>query len=342
MNVIECDDTHRDAWDAYVHASPTASFYHLYGWRGINTEEFGHRSLYLAAIEDERVVGVFPIVQVKSRLFGNLACSMPFVNFGGPCGDTEAAEVALLDGATHFVARERIAYLEMRNRRRFGHDLPTSEHKVSMTVDLAPDPETLWKAFKTDHRKDVRRAYKNGLSARVGGADLLDAFYTVLGESWHQLGTPFYRKSLFSRILETFPQACRISVVFAGDQPAAAAFDGLHGGMVEGMWLGIRAEYRSQMAGYALYWELIKDACERGFDRFHLGRSTSDSGAEVFKRKWNAYPTQLYWQYILGTRRTMPALDVHNPRYQLAIRAWQRLPAGLTDRLGPLIARNIP
>ncbi len=84
MNVIECDDSHRDAWDAYVHASPAASFYHLYGWRGINAEEFGHRSVYLAATEDGRIVGVFPIVLVKSRLFGNLACSMPFVNFGGP------------------------------------------------------------------------------------------------------------------------------------------------------------------------------------------------------------------------------------------------------------------
>ncbi len=62
----------------------------------------------------------------------------------------------------------------------------------------------------------------------------------------------------------------------------------------------------------------------------------------MFKRKWNAYPTQLYWQYILGTRRAMPALNVDNPRYRLAIRAWQRMPAGLTERLGPLIARSIP
>jgi FemAB-related protein (PEP-CTERM system-associated) len=342
MNVIECDDSHQGAWDAYVHASPAASFYHLYGWRGINANEFGHESLYLAAMENGRIVGVFPIVEVKSRLFGNLACSMPFVNFGGPCADSETAENALLDEAAHFVARERVAYLEMRNRRRLGTDLPTSEHKVSMTVDLASDPDILWNAFKTDHRRDIRRADKNGFAARVDGDTLLDPFYEILSESWHALGTPFYRRRYFERILTTFPQNCRICVVFVGDEPAAAAFDGSHGDTVEGMWLGVRGKYRNQMAGYVLYWELIKDACQKGFRRFHLGRSSSDSSGETFKRKWNAYPTQLYWQYVLGTRRAMPALNVQNARYQLAIRAWRRLPAGFTQRLGPFIARSIP
>jgi FemAB-related protein (PEP-CTERM system-associated) len=342
VTVVGCDDSHREAWDAYVRRAPGASFYHRYGWRDINREEFGHRSLYLAAFEDDRIVGVFPIVNVKSRLFGNLACSMPFVNFGGPCGDSEAAEQALIDEAGQYVHRSRMAYLEMRNRRRLSAVLPTSEHKVSMTVDLVPDPDTLWKAFKTDHRRDIRRAYKYGLSARFGGLDLLDPFYDILAESWHGLGTPLYRKRYFERILRTFERECRICVVFAGAELAAAAFDGSHGETVEGMWLGVRDKYRAQLAGYVLYWELIKDACQRGFRRFHLGRSTSESAGEVFKRKWNAVPHQLYWQYLLGTRREIPSLNVENPRYRAAIRLWQRLPVGVVRRIGPSIARSIP
>ena len=43
-----------------------------------------------------------------------------------------------------------------------------------MTLDLAADPEVLWKNFKTGHRQDIRRGYKNGLTARFGGAELLD------------------------------------------------------------------------------------------------------------------------------------------------------------------------
>jgi FemAB-related protein (PEP-CTERM system-associated) len=342
MDLIECDDSMCAAWDEYVCRSSDASFYHRYGWRRINEEEFGHRSFYLAAVEDGRVSGVFPVVRVKSLLFGNLACSMPFVNFGGPCGDTAGVEEALLNQAEALVTRERLAYLEMRNRRLIGSGLPTCQHKVSMTVALDADPETLWKAFKHQHRQEIRRAAKFGLNARCGGAELLDDFYTVLSESWRDLGTPLYRRSYFRRIMEQFPGATRICLVCAGGEPAAAAFYGIHGKVAEGMWLGARLKFRRQLAGYLLYWEFIRDACILGLERFHLGRSSNDSGGEAHKRKWNAYPTPLYWQYVLGTQRALPALNVQNPRYQFAIRAWRRLPLAVTQRVGPALARTIP
>ena len=99
-----------------------------------------------------------------------------------------------------------------------------------MTVDLVADSEVLWKSFKTGHRQDIRRGYKNGLTARFGGAELLDPFYEVMSESWQQLGTPFYRKQLLRRgSLEAFGDDLRICVVYAGDRPAGVAFDGIQG-----------------------------------------------------------------------------------------------------------------
>lgn len=342
MHVIECDDSLGEAWDEYVRRSPEASFYHLYGWRHVNEAEFKHRTFYLAAVEGGHVVGIFPIVEVRSRLFGKLACSMPFVNFGGPCADEPRVEHALLAHAEALVARERLAYLEMRSRRPVGDGLPTLDHKVSMSVDLASDPDVLWKAYTPDHRREIRRASKNGLEATCGGVELLDPFYAILSESWRDLGTPLYAESYFRRIVTQFPKQIRICLVSSGQEPAAAAFYGEHGSVAEGMWLGTRAKFRRQLAGYLLYWAFIKDACERGLQRFHLGRSTSESGGEFHKRKWNAYPTQLFWQYILGTAREVPRLNTTNPRYHLAIAAWKRMPLRLTRRLGPAIARAIP
>jgi lipid II:glycine glycyltransferase (peptidoglycan interpeptide bridge formation enzyme) len=143
-------------------------------------------------------------------------------------------------------------------------------------------------------------------------------------------------------VARTFPDITRLCVVYAGQEPAAASLDMLAGETAEGLWLGSRAKFRRQYAGYVLYWELIKNACERGLKKFHLGRSKAQSGAEVFKKKWNAYPIQLYWQYVLRTRREIPQLNVDNPKYQLAIRAWQKLPVPVTQVIGPLIARSIP
>lgn len=343
MTIIECGAQHQQAWNDYVQASPHASFYHRFEWKAINEQSFGHQTAYLAALDGDRIVGVYPLVQVKSLLFGNIACSLPFVNYGGPATDTEASERALLDAAAAVCERWKVDYLEIRSQRKLDDRYPSSEHKVSMTVDLPPDPETFWNGFRSDQRKDIKRAYKNGFVARFGGIELLDAFYDILSESWRNLGTPIYRKDYLERVIRTFPGETRLCVIDdASGQPAAAAFCGHHRDIVEGMWLGMRDDARRQMVGYVLYWELIQDACRRGYARFHLGRSTADSGGEVFKRKWNAYPTQLYWQYLLRTRSEVPQLNVNNGKYKLAIAAWRKMPVSMTQQIGPLIARSIP
>jgi FemAB-related protein (PEP-CTERM system-associated) len=343
MKVIECGPGDAARWDAFVAGCEQASFYHRFGWKAINEDMLGHRTAYLAAITDDGVVaGVFPLVQVKSRLFGNIACSMPFVNYGGPAATSEDVERLLMDAARRACDAWQVEFLEIRSKRYLGDALPSTDHKVSMTVALDANPDTLWTAFKTDHRKDIRKGYKNGLSARFGGADLIDPFYEIMAESWHHLGTPFYRKAYFERIAKELGPDLRMCLVSAGDRPAGVALCGVQGGTVEGMWLGTRGEYRNQGVGYVLYWELLKRACEEGQRVFHLGRSTAESGGETFKKKWNATATQLYWHYLLRTRTELPQINVNNPKYQLAIRTWRKLPFGVIQTVGPWIARAIP
>ena len=222
---------------------------------------------------------------------------MPFVNYGGPCADDGATSSGcLLDEASQIVrdGAANTSRSDPGNRWRSNCHLRAQSEPDRRA---GPDPEILFKAFKTGHRQDIRRALKNGLTARFGGADLLDDFLHVLAESWHELGSPFYAKDYFERILDAFPDSVRICVVYIGDEPVGAAFDGLHGDTVEGMWLGIKNAYRRLLVGYALYWELIKNACENGLHSFHLGRSTADSNAETFKKKWNATVTPLHWSY---------------------------------------------
>lgn len=343
MKIISCDESHRERWNAFVERSPLASVYHRFEWRDINRACFGHRSVYLAAVENDEVIGILPMVRLISRLFGRIACSMPFVNYGGVCAETPDAERALLEAGKGVCDEWRVDYLELRSQRELGHDLPVARHKVSMTIALDRDPDVLWKNYRTGHRQDVRRGYKNGFTARCGGEELLDDFFVVLAESWRDLGTPIYRKTYLREIARLLTSRVRLCVVYAPDgEPAAAAFDALHHRTVEGMWLGTRSRYRRDYAGYVLYWELIRSASEQGFERFHLGRSTAESGAEVFKRKWNAETTQLYWYYVLRRGKELPQLNVNNPKYRLAIDIWRKLPVPVTQMIGPFIARSIP
>ena len=342
MKIINCDETYANAWDDYVSRHEQASFYHLFGWKALNETCFGHQTFYLAAVDDGGIRGVFPLVSLKGRLFGNILCSLPFVNYGGPCADEPAIEQQLLNEARAIVDQRQVDYLEIRSLRKLDGELQTSEHKVSITVALDQNSEVIWDGFKTGHRKHIRQAYKRELTARSGGIELLDTFYDILAESWGNLGTPLYQKSYFEHVMKTFSGSTRIFVVDHKGVPVAAALNGYFRGIVEGMWLGTRPRHRELEPSYVLYWEMIKDSCERGFQQFHLGRSTVDSGGETFKKKWNAYPTQLYWQYVVRNGRPMPQLNVSNPKYKLAMSVWRRLPRAVTSLIGPLVAKGIP
>lgn len=329
-------------WDDFLATQTSASFYHRYAWKRINEQQFGHRTFFLESTYGGQLVGVLPLVLVDSRLFGRILCSMPFVNYGGPCVQDGEATAPLLEAVKQLTRRLQADYAEIRTLDPLSTELPTALHKVSMTIALQPDPELHWNAFTSKHRTNIRRIYKNGLEVVHGHADQLDAFYRVLTRSWRQHGTPLYHRQYFSDILAAFPREARIFVVYHGATPVAAAFNGYYRDTVEGMWAGTDPAYRDLQPSYVLYWEMIKHASENGYRHYHLGRSTADSTGESFKKKWNAESKQLYWTYYLPNGRPMPQLNVDNPRFRLAIRIWQKLPLRVTTLAGPLLARGIP
>lgn len=343
LDVVEARGSSQAAdWDTFVSSQPNGSFYHLYGWGEINEAALGHSAHYLLAHDGQRIHGALPLTLVSSRLFGRIMCSMPFVNFGGPCSTGQASEQALLAAAMKLADDRGADYLELRCAAPLETSLPVSHRKISMQIDLCADPDEVWNGFSSKHRTAIRRSYKNELEVYSGGVELLPIFYGVMEQSWRALGTPLYSRSYFERVMRTFPDATRIFVCHRNKEPIAVAFNGYSNGAVEGMWAGGGALARSLQANYVLYWEMIKDACLRGCTRYHLGRSTADSGAEDFKKKWNARVHQLHWYFYRPHGGPMPELNVANPKFRAAIAAWRRLPLWATRLLGPPIARLIP
>lgn len=305
-------------------------------------EVFGHNTYYILCASPDKVLGVLPLIHLKSRLFGNILCSMPFLNFGGLVADTMEVERCLLDEAEKLSRKLGVDYTELRHMREIHHSLPQKTHKVSMTIKLDNDPEVLWNNFSSKHRNELRKSFKNGLEFRVGKMDMLDDFYNVLSEGWRDLGTPIYNRYFFDKIVQELEEHIELTGVYHENTPIAVAFNGLFKDTVEGMWTYALPRYRHLRSNYFLYWKMIERACEAGFNIYHLGRSSKDSGNLHFKNKWNAFPQQLYWDFILHKKTELPSLDVDNPKYKMLIKTWQTMPVRLTQIIGPPIARSIP
>src|SRR3954470_11664080 len=125
-------------WDSFVASCPGATFFHRAGWREIIEDVFRHRARYVLAERNNDIVGVLPMAELSSRLFGHALVSLPFCVYGGPAANDAEASNALLAHAGRLARSLRVDYLELRNRAALRADWPRQDLYVTFRKALAP------------------------------------------------------------------------------------------------------------------------------------------------------------------------------------------------------------
>lgn len=342
MKIEPLRATDEAAWDAFVREHPAGSIYHLSGWRQLIAEVFGHGSHHLLARDEAgAIAGVLPLVRVKG-LFGDYMVSLPYFTYGGPLGASEAVEAELMHAAGALAGELGVSHVEFRGFAVREPAWPVRTDKVTLHRPLAADEDGLWKSLSKERRRQVKKARDGKSEVLHGGAELLDDFYAPFARNMRDLGTPVYAKGFFAAMLARFPEAARIVAIRRDGRAAGAAFLIGFRDRIEVPWVSTVREMNPYFVNTLLYWEQLRYAVSAGYRTFDFGRSSADSGTYGFKRQWGAEPVQLYWQYWLAPGQGMPSLTPSSPKFRLAVRAWQRLPLAIANRLGPRIVRDLP
>jgi serine/alanine adding enzyme len=328
---------------AYVARHAEATPYHDPAWLRVISEAFGHEAYNLVVADSAgAIVGVLPLAHFSSRLFGRFTVSLPFVNYGGILADDDVAAQALLDGAVAEVRRNGGAHLELRHTVQRFTALHPRRHKVAMRLPLRATGDEQWNALDRKVRNQIRKAENSGARVAAGGVELLESFYAVFARNMRDLGTPVYAARFFAKVLDAFPDRTRIFVVSVREQPVAASLVVWHRDTIEVPWASAIRDFNPLCVNVLLYWQMLRFAVERGLRVFDFGRSTPGEGTFQFKRQWGAQPLPLVWEYWTADGHSVPDLSPHNPKFELAIRSWQRLPVRIATAVGPFIVRNIP
>jgi serine/alanine adding enzyme len=328
-------------WDAYVDRHEAATQYHRLAFRTVFERAFSHKCHYLAARRAERVVGILPLVEFHSRLFGRFAVSLPFVNYGGVVADTDQAAAHLVEHAVGLARSSGWRHVELRHRDRRCPAWPARTHKVIMERRLEGTHEALWSSVDRKVRNLVRKAEKNGCTAVHGGPELLEDFYRVFSRNMRDLGTPVYTPRFFSEVMAATPGRSHVFVVRQSGIPVAASLVLLWRDRAEVPWASSLRSHAQSSPNMLLYWAMLDWAVERGVTVFDFGRSTPGEGTYHFKTQWGASAHPSVWEYA-GLSGDIPNQGPTNPKFQAAIAMWKHLPLWVANTVGPTIVRNIP
>ncbi|HMH54463.1 MAG TPA: FemAB family XrtA/PEP-CTERM system-associated protein [Candidatus Acidoferrum sp.] len=334
------------AWDRFVEVHPGATIGHVSAWGRVIHDAYGHESIALAAVDEGEVVGVLPLVFVRSRLFGDHLVSMPFLDYGGILVDPETSRSdvsgALFEAALGAARARGARSLGLRQFDPLELAEPVTDDRVTMLLPLST-ADTVWKSLPSERRNRVRKGEKSGLSPVWGGAELLDGFYEVFAANMRDLGSPVHRPAFFRSMLAELGDAARVLQVRDGNgRPVGAAVCLFFRDTIAVPWVSSRREAFALCPNFVLYWEVIRFGCEGGYRTLDLGRSFKHAGTFEFKRQWGAHPHPLPWIFRDLVPGAPPSPDRDSTRFRHLADLWTRLPVPVANLVGPWLRRQLP
>ena len=340
LGVREFRESDRARWDQFVFGCPAATFFHRIGWREIHADIFRHRTHYLLAERGERIVGVLPLVEMKSVLFGHSLVSLPFAVYGGVAAVDGEATLALHGRAVELGRELGVAHLELRNVAAVEAEWPRQDLYVTFRKTLLPETEANLQAIPRKQRAMVRKGIQRQLRSDIDAG--VDRFFDLYADNMHRHGTPPHSKRYFEALRRVFGDDCEVLLAFSPQGKAVSAVLSFYfRDEVLPYYAGDLTDARELAANDFKYWELMRRACERGLHTFDYGRSKRDTGSFDFKKNWGFEPAPLHYEYALYKRSSIPQNNPANPKYRVAIDVWRKMPRRVVNLIGPLLARQL-
>jgi FemAB-related protein (PEP-CTERM system-associated) len=330
----------KDRWDRYVQQAPGATFFHRAGWQAVLERAFGHRTFFLYALQDGEIVGVLPLAQIKSKLFGNTLSSLPFCVYGGIVADNELAQEALRKEACRLAESLKVGALEFRCINASGANWPVKELYYTFRKTIDPSDDVNLKAIPNRQRAMVRKGLKEGLCSEWDEGT--ERLYRVYSESVRNLGTPVFSSKYLRILREEFADDCSVLMITHEGQDVAAVMSFYFRDEVIPYYGGSTAAARSlKGVNHVMYWELMRLCAAQGYRLFDFGRSKAGTGPFSFKKNFGFEPQPLPYEYYLVTSSAIPDVNPLNPKYRLMINTWSKLPLPVANFVGPFLARSL-
>jgi len=328
-------------WDGFVREHPAGSPFHLQAWRRTIEESFGYRPMYLLAEEGDKVRGVLPLFYVKNVLVKRALISTPFAVYGGILADSAQAAHALRNAAEELGRDLGVQHIEFRNahlEQCVGE--PNINGYVSFTQQIGPDQDAILEAIPRKTRAMVRKALKLGFNAQVTRD--LGAFETLYSKNLRRLGTPCFPHKYFEALLRHFGPSVFIHEYELDGKVVSAVLTFSFRDQILPYYGASDLKFNSSAPNNFMYFNLMQWGGLNGYRIYDFGRSRRHSGSYEFKAHWGMVERTLPYEMVLVRRKELPNFSPANPKYQLAIRIWQKLPLAVTRAVGPSFLKLVP
>lgn len=344
LQIVEATEADEAAWNDYIEGAAGGTFFHRFGWRNVIKRAYGYDSCYLLAKRGESIEGVLPLIDVTSPLLGRNLISTAFTVGGGIVAENNAARDGLAAAALKEGRRRRVRYVELRsvNAELEGWAVKDSVY-AGFEKEIQQDAEAGLREIPRKRRAEVRKAIA---ALEEGAIDVkftkdIETFYALYAYAMREHGTPIFSRKFAAELMREFAANTEILLISAKRRPVLALLTFNFRDRVLPYYFGGGPQAREHRAFDLAIWLQMRRGAERGARVFDFGRAKFGAGSFDYKLHWGFKPTPLHYQYALIGARETPNVNPDNPKFAAISAAWKRMPLGVANFAGPMLARHL-
>jgi len=331
------------AWDEILLRTPGASFFHSSAWARVLSESYGYSPRYFTVMDNDKVLALIPVMEVKSYLTGKRGVSLPFTDFCDPIIDDQISVGNLFTFAKDFGKDQGWRYLEVRGKGYQFEKFLASASFYRHILPLADGREALFHRFRKGTKSSIKKAEKDGVKVEMfTSIESLREFYKLncITRKFHGLPPQPWRffellhRSVLSKglgivILAYYEGFCIAGGVFLNFGDTAVYKYG-----------ATDRRHQSLSATTLIVWEAIKFYIERKAKMLCLGRTDQlNEGLRTFKRGWGATEQEIsYYRYDFEKGAFVSATSgvkgFHN-------KIFNKMPLPILNRIGNILYRHV-
>lgn len=308
MNLSVINPLQDPGWDSLLETSDQTTFFHTSAWARGLSESYGYAPHYLTVVEDGKLSGLMALMAVNSCLTGKRGVSLPFSDECQPVAANQETFDVLLNESIATGRRSGWKYVEIRGGTAFLPNAPPAAKHYVHTLELGPDEAGVSRRFKSNIRRNIQKAQKEGVTVVIERSrEALAAFYELHCGTRRHHGLPPQPWSFFAKIYEHIVAAGKGFVALAGYQNRwiASAVYALYRDQAIYKYGASDRELQHLRPNNLVMWEAIRWCCRHAVRSFSFGRTEPENeGLLQFKRGWGTSESTLtYYRYDLRVNR---------------------------------------
>jgi lipid II:glycine glycyltransferase (peptidoglycan interpeptide bridge formation enzyme) len=340
------NDDEMRRWDDFVMTHPLGTPFHLSSWIRIVHETYSFEpelSVYTDASGE--IAGLFPYFIISSLFSRPRIVSMPFSDYCSPLACSTSVEGELLNGVIE-KSGAKMKYIEIRGLISGDSKYLCHNHYQRYTLELDPDPSKVYKGFdKRTVIRSIKKAEKEGVVITESNTSKgVEEFYRLNKLTRKKHGVPCQPKVFFEKIAEYMMSKGVAFILLAtcdSQVISASLFIRFKKSIYYKYNASDPAYLASKTPNHLLIWELVKKACNEGFQTIDFGRTAKDNkGLVRYKKMWGAKAHDLPYYYYPAIKGAASNAE-SGLSYRVATGIWKHLPDTIADRLGPILMKQL-